>query len=81
MFLMIPSNDGPVKLMLFLALGTACNLQGCLNKNTYSPSKCDTQFRKLYECCGQMYDRTGDKGESTACPLPRVVRRWLKSHS
>ncbi|KAF9649513.1 DUF1903-domain-containing protein [Thelephora ganbajun] len=57
----------------------ACDLQACLKKNTYNPSKCDIQLRKLYECCGRMYDRTKD-GESTACPIPSVVRRWLKLH-
>jgi hypothetical protein len=64
----------------FLGAELACDLQACLGKNTYDPSKCDAQLRKLYECCGSMYDRTNGKGESTACPIPSVVRRWLKSH-
>ncbi|KAF9784034.1 hypothetical protein BJ322DRAFT_891074 [Thelephora terrestris] len=55
----------------------ACDLQACLGKNTYDPSKCDAQLRKLYECCGNMYDRTNGKGESTACPIPSVVRSTL----
>ncbi|RDB20775.1 Cx9C motif-containing protein 4, mitochondrial [Hypsizygus marmoreus] len=63
----------------------ACELQACLNKNTYAPEKCDDQLRKLYECCQRMYDsKTGDAAnggnESTACPMPSVVKRWLKDH-
>lgn len=58
----------------------ACNLQTCLNKNTYSPEKCSKQMRELYTCCAKMYDTTNDQGESTACPMPSVTRRWLKSH-
>ncbi|KAI0087068.1 hypothetical protein BDY19DRAFT_893523 [Irpex rosettiformis] len=58
----------------------ACNLQTCLNKNTYAPDKCSKQMRDLYVCCARMYDETNDKGESTACPLPSVTRKWLKAH-
>ncbi|KAL6305091.1 hypothetical protein BKA93DRAFT_731448 [Sparassis latifolia] len=58
----------------------ACALQTCLNKNMYSPEKCDDHLRKLYKCCQAMYDDTDDKGESTACPMPNVVRKWLKNH-
>ncbi|EJD47044.1 DUF1903-domain-containing protein [Auricularia subglabra TFB-10046 SS5] len=58
----------------------ACDLQGCLNKNTYNPERCDAQMRKLYECCARMYDRNGTSAESTACPIESVVRRWLKNH-
>ncbi|KAI0048798.1 DUF1903-domain-containing protein [Auriscalpium vulgare] len=58
----------------------ACSLQTCLSKNTYSPEKCDQHMRRLYQCCQSMYDATDDKGESTACPMPSVVRRWLKNH-
>ena len=59
---------------------TACKLQACLNKNTYTPEKCEQHVRKLYECCRAMYEETNGKGESTACPVPRVVERWLKDH-
>ncbi|KLO15149.1 DUF1903-domain-containing protein [Schizopora paradoxa] len=59
----------------------ACALQTCLNRNTYSPEKCDKLVRKLYECCSRMYEETNGKGESTACPQSRVVTRWLKNHS
>ncbi|KAI0250068.1 hypothetical protein BJV78DRAFT_1128644, partial [Lactifluus subvellereus] len=59
----------------------ACALQGCLSKNTYSPEKCAGNMHKLYKCCQVLYDATGDRGESTACPMPSVVRRWLKAHS
>ncbi|KAH8110564.1 DUF1903-domain-containing protein [Phellopilus nigrolimitatus] len=58
----------------------ACDLQVCLNKNTYSPEKCDAHVRRLYECCRAMYDATDGKGESTACPNRRVVKRWLENH-
>ncbi|KAI0363997.1 hypothetical protein BV20DRAFT_1039624 [Pilatotrama ljubarskyi] len=58
----------------------ACALQSCLNKNTYSPEKCDDHVRKLYKCCWNMYKETDGKGESTACPMQNVVRRWLKNH-
>ncbi|EIW54092.1 uncharacterized protein TRAVEDRAFT_132725, partial [Trametes versicolor FP-101664 SS1] len=58
----------------------ACALQSCLNKNTYSPDKCEAHLRKLYRCCWDMYKRTDAQGESTACPMPKVVRRWLKDH-
>jgi hypothetical protein len=37
-------------------------------------------MRDLYRCCARMYDATADKGESTACALPAVTRRWLKNH-
>ncbi|KZT03891.1 uncharacterized protein LAESUDRAFT_728573 [Laetiporus sulphureus 93-53] len=57
----------------------ACELQACLNRNTYSPDKCHEYLRKLYECRQSMYERTEGKGESTACPKPSVVRRWLKN--
>ncbi|KAI0821216.1 DUF1903-domain-containing protein [Irpex lacteus] len=59
----------------------ACELQACLNKNTYSPDKCSKQMRSLYACCAKMYEETNDQGESTACPMPSVTRRWLKTHS
>ncbi|KAI0684843.1 DUF1903-domain-containing protein [Cytidiella melzeri] len=58
----------------------ACSLQTCLNMNTYAPEKCSKQMRELYVCCAHMYEQTSDKGESTACPMPSVTRRWLKSH-
>ncbi|TBU46650.1 hypothetical protein BD309DRAFT_888056 [Dichomitus squalens] len=58
----------------------ACSLQACLKKNTYSPEKCDDYVRKLYRCCWAMYQQTDGKGESTACPLPNVTRRWLENH-
>ncbi|CUA72880.1 hypothetical protein RSOLAG22IIIB_05068 [Rhizoctonia solani] len=58
----------------------ACSLQTCLNKNTYSPDKCNAQLRRLYECCDDMYKKSGEGTESTACPIPRVVTRWLKNH-
>ncbi|KAF8147388.1 hypothetical protein BJ912DRAFT_1017918, partial [Pholiota molesta] len=45
-----------------------------------SPDKCDRHLRNLYECCQRMYDETSGKGESTACPMPQVVTRWLKDH-
>lgn len=56
----------------------ACSLQSCLNRNTYSPEKCDTYLLKLYECCTSLYAATDGKGESTACPDERVVRRWME---
>ncbi|KAF8802597.1 hypothetical protein BYT27DRAFT_7112174, partial [Phlegmacium glaucopus] len=56
----------------------ACSLQACLNKNTYSPEKCDRHLRNLYECCQKMYDE--GKGESTACPMPTVLKKWFKNH-
>ncbi|KAF5374654.1 hypothetical protein D9615_009006 [Tricholomella constricta] len=62
----------------------ACDLQACLTKNTYTPEKCDSHLRKLYECCQRMYDSEGGNGtasKSTACPMPSVVKRWLKDHS
>ena len=58
----------------------ACALQACLNKNTYSPDKCDEHVRRLYRCCWRMYQETDGRGESTACPMQSVVRRWLRSH-
>ncbi|KAH9935128.1 uncharacterized protein BXZ73DRAFT_45563 [Epithele typhae] len=56
----------------------ACALQSCLNKNTYAPDRCDDHVRKLYRCCMHMYRETNGKGESTACPMESVVKRWLK---
>ncbi|KAF5371671.1 hypothetical protein D9758_003535 [Tetrapyrgos nigripes] len=59
----------------------ACDLQACLNKNTYKPEKCDQHLRNLYLCCQRMYQESSDgKVESTACPIPNVVERWLKDH-
>ncbi|KAH9485837.1 Cx9C motif-containing protein 4, mitochondrial [Psilocybe cubensis] len=58
----------------------ACSLHDCLKKHTYSPEKCDRHLRNLYECCQRMYDQTKGKGESTACPMPQVVARWIKDH-
>ncbi|KAF9473062.1 DUF1903-domain-containing protein [Pholiota conissans] len=58
----------------------ACALQTCLNRYTYSPEKCDHHLHNLYECCQRMYDSTSGKGESTACPIPQVVTRWMKDH-
>ncbi|KZV82882.1 DUF1903-domain-containing protein [Exidia glandulosa HHB12029] len=58
----------------------ACDLQACLNKNTYNPERCDAQMFKLYECCAKMYDSKGKDAESTACPIESVTRRWLKNH-
>ncbi|EKM53653.1 uncharacterized protein PHACADRAFT_148383 [Phanerochaete carnosa HHB-10118-sp] len=65
---------------LILLYFSACALQSCLNKHTYTPEKCSTHMRDLYQCCAEFYESTGDKGESTACPMPNVTRRWLKSH-
>ncbi|EED85289.1 predicted protein, partial [Postia placenta Mad-698-R] len=53
----------------------ACTLQSCLNKNTYSPEKCDQHLRTLYKCCQSMYKQTEGKGDSSACPMPNVVKR------
>ncbi len=36
--------------------------------------------RNLYRCCWSMYQQTDGNGESTACPMQSVVRRWLKNH-
>ncbi|KAH9037953.1 DUF1903-domain-containing protein, partial [Lactarius hengduanensis] len=58
----------------------ACALQTCLSKNTYSPEKCAENMRNLYKCCQALYDVTEDRGESSACPMPSVVRRWLNAH-
>ncbi|KZP28499.1 DUF1903-domain-containing protein [Athelia psychrophila] len=58
----------------------ACSLQTCLGLNTYRPDKCDHQLRKLYLCCQNMYKKEGESAESTACPMPSVVHRWLKRH-
>ncbi|KAF9262560.1 DUF1903-domain-containing protein [Marasmius fiardii PR-910] len=58
----------------------ACSLQTCLNKNTYQPERCDRYLRELYLCCQKMYDESDGKRESTACPMPNVVKRWLKDH-
>ncbi|ESK89711.1 hypothetical protein Moror_16852 [Moniliophthora roreri MCA 2997] len=60
----------------------ACSLQSCLNKNTYSPERCDEHLKNLYLCCQKMYDDDSDgRTESTACPMPDVVKRWIKDHS
>ncbi|PFH51103.1 hypothetical protein AMATHDRAFT_143416 [Amanita thiersii Skay4041] len=59
---------------------TACALQDCLGKNTYSPERCDGYLRNLYLCCQGMYNETDGKGRSTACPMPHVISRWLKDH-
>ncbi|KAJ7328446.1 hypothetical protein DFH08DRAFT_883946 [Mycena albidolilacea] len=60
----------------------ACALQTCLNKNTYKPEKCDERLRALYICCEKMYDDapSGSDASSTACPMPNVVKRWIKDH-
>ncbi|KAG1758685.1 DUF1903-domain-containing protein [Suillus occidentalis] len=67
----------------------ACSLQTCLSANTYSPEKCDAHLKRLYQCCSKLYqDRAENNGAngsdheniSTACPMPRVVERWLKNH-
>ena len=56
---------------------SACSLQSCLNKNLYSPEKCDRYLGRLYECCQKMYDSGHENSGSTACPMPKVVRKWL----
>ncbi|KAH7877869.1 uncharacterized protein C8R40DRAFT_1067475 [Lentinula edodes] len=58
----------------------SCNLQDCLGKNTYHPEKCDKVLRQLYECCQEMY-KAHPRSESSACPIPSVVDRWMKDHS
>ncbi|KAF8157330.1 DUF1903-domain-containing protein [Mycena galopus ATCC 62051] len=58
----------------------ACALQTCLNKNTYKPEKCDERLRALYMCCQKMYNDQGSDANSTACPIPNVVKRWIKDH-
>src|SRR5258708_32092464 len=57
----------------------ACELHSCLNKHTYEPEKCKDSIRKLYQCCQKMYE-TSPQSESTACPMPKVVDKWLKAH-
>ncbi|KAF8483683.1 hypothetical protein DFH94DRAFT_626015, partial [Russula ochroleuca] len=59
----------------------ACALQACLSKHTYSQEKCAEDLRNLYKCCQALYDATESRGESTACPTPRVVQAWLKANS
>lgn len=63
---------------------SACSLQNCLNKHMYTPEKCDGTLRSLYECCQKMYDADSTSGQensgSTACPMPKVVTKWLKDH-
>ncbi|KAG8966892.1 hypothetical protein FRC03_011077 [Tulasnella sp. 419] len=54
----------------------ACSLQTCLNKNTYSPEKCDDKVMRLYQCCMNMY-KQGSEATSTACPKREVVERRL----
>ncbi|KAH7912701.1 hypothetical protein BJ138DRAFT_1147664 [Hygrophoropsis aurantiaca] len=66
----------------------ACALQTCLSANTYSPEKCDRYLRELYTCCSEMYkssssqdaERKMEVEGSSACPMPSVVDRWLKTH-
>ncbi|KAF8344703.1 hypothetical protein F5887DRAFT_885910 [Amanita rubescens] len=58
----------------------ACDLQSCLNKNTYSPERCDDDVRQLYQCCLRMYEETDAKGKSTACPSSNVIKHWIKNH-
>ncbi|KAI0067590.1 DUF1903-domain-containing protein, partial [Artomyces pyxidatus] len=58
----------------------ACSLQTCISGNTYAPERCEQRMRELYRCCQTMYENTDGKGESTACPMPKVVRRWLSAH-
>ncbi|KAG1788325.1 uncharacterized protein HD556DRAFT_1245318, partial [Suillus plorans] len=70
----------------------ACALQTCISANTYSPEKCDAHLKRLYQCCSKLYqDRAESDGTerhngsdqeniSTACPMQKVVERWLKSH-
>ncbi|KAG2098425.1 DUF1903-domain-containing protein [Suillus discolor] len=70
----------------------ACALQTCISANTYSPEKCDAHLKRLYQCCSELYqDRAENNGTergngsdqeniSTACPMQKVVERWLKSH-
>ncbi|KAG2067880.1 hypothetical protein BDR04DRAFT_1211383 [Suillus decipiens] len=73
----------------------ACALQACLSANTYSPERCHTHLKRLYQCCSKLYhDRTENNGTehvngsqpsdqeniSTACPMSSVVERWLKKH-
>ncbi|EEB97653.1 hypothetical protein MPER_02987, partial [Moniliophthora perniciosa FA553] len=41
--------------------------------------RCDEHLKKLYLCCQKMYDNDG-KAESTACPMPDIVKRWIKDH-
>ncbi|KAH6897916.1 DUF1903-domain-containing protein [Coprinopsis sp. MPI-PUGE-AT-0042] len=65
------SHDFPYK---------ACQLQTCLNKNTYKPEKCDQNLCQLYECCQRFYQQNKNGAESTACPIEPVVKRWLKDH-
>ncbi|KAJ4488370.1 hypothetical protein J3R30DRAFT_925487 [Lentinula aciculospora] len=57
----------------------ACDLHDCLGRNTYHPEKCDRILRQLYECCQEMY-KANPKSESSACPIPPVVDRWMKDH-
>jgi Mature-T-Cell Proliferation I type len=61
----------------------ACSLQTCLNKNTYSPEKCDNHLFALYECCQNLYkaQATGIQIDTTSCPQQSVVQRWMKKHN
>jgi Mature-T-Cell Proliferation I type len=64
-------------------LRLACSLQTCLNKNTYSPEKCDNQVFALYECCQNLYkaQANGIQIDPTSCPQQSVIRRWMKRHN
>ena len=63
-----------------LSYPVACALQACLNKHTYSPERCEENLRQLYLCCQKMY-RENKGVESTACPMEKVVERWLKRNA
>ncbi|KAG7452265.1 uncharacterized protein BT62DRAFT_292962 [Guyanagaster necrorhizus] len=69
-----------IPLIVVLTTETACKLQACLSKHTYKPENCQCHLRELYKCCQKLYEETEDKGESTACPIPRVVKKWIKDH-
>ncbi|KAF8256487.1 hypothetical protein EI94DRAFT_1603315, partial [Lactarius quietus] len=58
----------------------ACALQVCLSKNIYAQDKCAEKMCNLYKCCWALYDATEERGKSSACPMPSVVRQWLKAH-
>jgi hypothetical protein len=58
----------------------ACALQDCISAHTYTPEKCQDRMRKLYECCAKLHTETDGQAESTACPMPSAVQRWLKAH-
>lgn len=57
----------------------ACRLQGCLQRNTYAPDKCEWAVHALWKCCGHFYQSRGINLDPDVHPLQAAKDRHYRA--